>query len=200
MTAPSGPPCDLSHGVGVRQGKKVVTALLRHRRSRRQPSFGQISPLERPLRCARSGCDHMENLVTRRNCGIRPCCSALGLYHDRQAHCFTDTAMAHDPPSTPLPGYRDWRSLDSGLARGGVRSLLCRRPVAAPSPSSTMTKMASRLPWSFHSHRRPAQAVAMPCPEASGVVNADTRTNAVMPTATAPIMETTSCQVSDGMV
>lgn len=32
-----------------RQGKKVVTPLLRHRRSRLQPPFGQINPSERPL-------------------------------------------------------------------------------------------------------------------------------------------------------
>jgi len=38
-----------------RQGKKVVTALLRHRRARREPVFGQIRPLKRPLGCARSG-------------------------------------------------------------------------------------------------------------------------------------------------
>jgi hypothetical protein len=32
-----------------RQGKKVLTPLLRHRRSRLQPAFGQINPSERPF-------------------------------------------------------------------------------------------------------------------------------------------------------
>jgi hypothetical protein len=157
MTALSGSPCDLSHGVGVRQGKKVMTTLLRHRRSRRQPPFGQISPLERPLRCARSGCNHMENLVTRRNCGIRPCSSAHGFLITTGKLAASSQYGGGSPLATTLCrvakiGVRWlWASRVAD-----VRSLLCRRPVAAPSPSSTMTKMASRLPWSFHSHRRPA--------------------------------------------
>jgi hypothetical protein len=32
-----------------RQGKKVLTPLLRHRRSRLQPAFGQINPSKRPF-------------------------------------------------------------------------------------------------------------------------------------------------------
>ncbi len=194
-------PCDLSHGVGVRQGKKVMTALLRHRRSRRQPSFGQISPLERPLRCARSGCDHMENVVTHRN-RWNPAMlfSARAPRHERQAYRIPGTAPAHDPPPTPLPGCRDRRSLDSGIARIGCSVPRMPQPAAAPSPSSTMMKMAPSCPGPPRSYRQSAQAVAIPCPEASGVANAVTRTNAVMPTAAAPMMEKTSCQVSDGMV
>ena len=199
MTAPSGSPCDLSHGVGVRQGKKVMTTLLRHRRSRRQPSFGQISPLERPLRCARSGCDHMENVATRRN-------------RRNPAMQFRARAPITTGKLTAFPERRRTIRLQrlcrvAGISVHWIQAsreedvlcLACRRPIAAPSPFSTITQVAPGCPGP-PVHHRPAQAVAMPCPEASGVANADTRTNAMMRTAAAPMMEKTNCQVSDGMV
>ena len=189
-----------------RQGKKVLTPLLRHRRSRLQPVFGQIRPSKRPPGCARSGRDltwrtwrspaTVRILAGLFGASAYPSWTGRRAVSLRQGHLGAALPLrAFARPSSGSPGSKRLRAGQSMRRSSGLRiSSSHHRPI------SSQRRRAVRCSRSALAAGNDDQAVATPCSVDPGPAIDVTRTKAVMPTAIAPMTEKTSCQVSDGMV
>ena len=180
-----------------------MTPLLRHRRSRRQPVFGQIRPLKRPPRCARTGRD-LAWRTWRLPATVRIPAGPFGpsaAFVDRPACRVPITESSRD--SIPVACIRPPTELSARSERLRGRTVRsARRPGfhrPVRSPHRSRKRRAVPLVWST-STGGGDQTVATPCPDGPGPAIDVTRTKAVMPIAIAPMTEKTSCQVSDGMM
>ena len=181
-----------------------MTPLLRHRRSRRQPVFGQIRPLKRLPRCARTGRD-LAWRTWRLPATVRIPAGPFGpsaAFVDRPACRVPITESSRD--SIPVASHSSaHRAVRQFGAPAGVEQLgLLGVPISPPHP---LTASARNEEWCRSCGRpfaakRGDQAVTTPCPRDPGAAIDVTRTKAVMPTAIAPMTEKTRCQVSDGMM
>ena len=184
-------------------GEESRDALWRHRRSRRQPSFGQISPLKRPFGALaeRIGSGEAgdqprlkkQQRVDRRSSSFRAC-----------VHCSdgSRTPSTYDPAITEV-GRRV--AVFAGLELESDRTpwlgpLLAdslHRPFSAESFS--MTRWRLRFAWPAIRRVAHIQACAWPWLDWSEDAIPAIRTNDTTPTATAPTMENAICHPSDGM-
>lgn len=147
-------------GLG-RQGKKVSTARLRHRRSRLQPPSGQIHPSERPFGALGSTTVITESMAARLHqgdgkrlqrwdrCAIQATISAENLSP-------TPQASGDDVPSTPPSGGR---AIGVGRAKRFGEGRVIPSASLAIRPSPPMPALATRK-TSFGSGPAPGRAAA----------------------------------------
>jgi len=172
---------------------------LRHRRSRRQPFFGQISPLRRPFGALASG--EMRRLwrpATGKGTllddpPVRHFLAAGRLLHSRRGYRLRERPPLSVPRqrSEPTPP----RSANFTAA---IQGTLAIRPSRRSAVITTRGVQTRRCCPTNGDRRR--QARTGPWPGGTAAAIAAMRVNAVAPTATAPINEKTICQASDGMV
>src|SRR5690606_11083239 len=126
--------------------------------------------------------------------------SAYPSWTGRRAVSLRQVLLGAAPPlrafARPSSGSPGSNRLQAGQS---IRAIIGPR-ISPPHlrPISSQRRRAVRCSRSALAAEYDDQAVATPCPVDPGPAIDVTRTKAVMPTAIAPMIEKTSCQVSDG--
>lgn len=193
--------------MGEAQGNKVSTPLLRLRRARRQPVSGQIRPSRRPHRCARSHRKRSRNMAIRlRHAGT---CMAVHAVTSLTSQRRAPHASPRNPTGVMRPVQSRHRppshrtasaNASTKAASASGRPQLHPRPAARRLSNRTRREEMEQAALCPKACDEQDQVRGTPRADGSGAEIAFTRTNAVAPTAIAPITEKTNCHVSDGIV